>query len=175
MVDDCLHAATVRFLRDSKRVVHHLARDPLVRSADERLRRLLEEADQLRPGPRPFEVGGIGHRSLERVAANGLFPNRSPQAASRSDRSFGSSAQGPARPFATAGGSISRSARRSRVRPYPSRGSPIPRNTGTLVRKNFGGISAPNKRAYVRSMTGWQGAWDPTTQPAIPRRNKAAS
>src|SRR5213080_4023136 len=75
MVDDRLHATTVRFLRDSKRVVHHLARDPLVRSADERLRRLLEEADQLRPGPRPFEVGGIGHRSLERVAGNGLFPN----------------------------------------------------------------------------------------------------
>src|SRR5439155_966062 len=42
---------------------------------DERLRRLLEEADQLGPGPRLFEVGGIGHRSLERVAANGLFPN----------------------------------------------------------------------------------------------------
>src|SRR5438067_1289555 len=101
MVDDRLHAATVRFLGDSERVVHRLARDPLMRSADERLRRLLEEADQLRPGPRPFEVGGIGHRSLERVAANGLFPNRAPQEASRSDRSFGSSAQGPARPFAT--------------------------------------------------------------------------
>jgi len=75
MVDDRLHAATVRFLGDSERVVHRLARDPLMRLADERLRRLLEEADQLRPGPRPFEVGGIGHRSLERVAANGLFPN----------------------------------------------------------------------------------------------------
>src|SRR5436309_5288900 len=97
----------------------------------------------------------------------GFFRTRSPQEASRSDRSFGSSAQGPARPFATAGGSISRSARRSRVRLYPSWGSPIPRNTGTLVRKNFGGISAPNNRAYVRSTSGRYGAWDPTTHPPI--------
>src|SRR5216117_3827685 len=50
----------------------------------------------------------------------GFFRTRSPQAASRSDRSFGSSAQGPARPFATAGWSISRSARFFFIDPAPT-------------------------------------------------------
>src|SRR5438477_6177631 len=129
-------------------------------------------SDQVR-GRSKSEASVIDRWSASQLM--GFFRTRYRQAARRSDRSFGSSDQGPARPFASAGGSISRNARRSRVRLYPSRGSPIPRNTGTLVRKNFGGISTPNKRAYVRSMTGWYGAWDPTTQPAIPRRNRAAS
>src|SRR5207247_2745809 len=94
-------------------------------------------SDQVR-GRSKSEESVIDRWSASQVM--GFFRTRSPQAARRSDRSFGSSDQGPARPFATAGGSISRNARGRRVRLYPSRASPIPRNTGALVGKNLGGL-----------------------------------
>src|SRR5438552_6333574 len=175
MVDDGLHAATVRFLGDSERVVHRLARDPLMRSADERLRRLLEEADQLGPGPRPFEVGGIGHRSLERVAANGLFPN---------EVSSGGEEVGPelrvirprSREALRQGRRVHLEERAQESGPaVPVAGIADPAEHGDAREEEFRRHLDANKRPDVRLETGREGAMGPTNQPAIPKGNKGAS
>src|SRR5256884_8086194 len=100
-------------------------------------------SDQVR-GRSKSEASVIDRWSASRVM--GFFRTRSRQAARRSDRSFGSSDQGPARPFATAGGCILRNAGRRRGRVYPARGAARPPEPEELGGEEFGGTFRPEKR-----------------------------
>src|SRR5206468_12893944 len=80
----------------------------------------------------------------------------------RSEWIFGLSDHGEDSAAARADGSISRSARSSRVRPYPPAGPPMPRNIGTLERTHVGGTPYANNREYACAMRGRDAASDRT-------------